>query len=72
MDSRLVIRQVKTLTANIAEKTLSHDQIYRNIASICENLTNPYILCLSKLISVAQSANIDVSMINNRIKELKS
>lgn len=71
MDSRLVIRQIKTLSNQIDSNQITPEAARAAMANIAMDLTNPYLLCIPRLISAANAANIDVSAITNKVASLK-
>lgn len=71
MDSRLVIRQIKTLSDQIKAKQIGNDSARDAIVAIAADLTNPYLLCIPELISCANAANVDASALTNKIVSLK-
>ncbi len=71
MDSRLVIKQIKQLSNQIAANQISTEDARVQLSAIASDLSNPYLLCIPQLISTANAANIDTSVLTNKMALLK-
>lgn len=71
MDSRLVIKQIKTLTAMIQQDP-TDARIQPLVKSIADDVTNPYLLCFQQLLIVSNDSKVNITPIIKRIAELKN
>lgn len=79
MNSQILVAKTKKLTQTIKDIQVSGvsfkedeiKQIQNEINDITENVSNPTLPCLEKLVDIAKVSNFDIAKLNEKIKKNK-